>query len=385
MGNIIYNKQFLDHKDILSVKKSLLQSKITTGPLVETFEKKIKNFLKSKYALTCSSGTAAIDLCFKAIDLKKGDIVIMPVINFISAYSMAKQYGAKIFFADVDMYTGQMTKETIMDCVKKNKLKNIKALLVMYLGGYVYNNFELYKIKKKLKCKLIEDACHAFGSEYNFNSKTYKIGSCKHADLSAFSFHPLKTITTGEGGAVSTNNRNYYNTILKLRSHGISRKKDYWNYDIKYLSNNYRLSDINCALGISQLKKINIILDKRKKLYKKYLTKFKNNQYVKILQYLSSNTPSFHLIIFNFNFKKLKSNKEKLIKFMIKNKIFPQFHYIPIYKFSFFRKNKIKYNFVGAENYYKSTLSFPLYFKMNYRDIDKINIVVQKFINKQNN
>ena len=379
MKNITYNKQYIDNKDLLSVKKSLLQNKITTGPYVKIFEDKLKNFLNSKYVLTCSSGTAGLELAFKAINLKKNDVILMPVINFISAYSMANKLGAKICLVDVDKYTGQMTYQAVMECIKKNNIKKVKALVVMYLGGYIFENLEYLKIKKKLKCKLIEDACHAFGSKYNFNGKTLKIGSCKHSDISVFSFHPLKTITTGEGGAITTNIKKYYDQINLMRSHGIDRKKNYWSYDIKSLSSNYRLSDINCALGISQIRKINKILSKRKKLYQQYLIEFKNNKYFKILNFEKETSPSFHLIIFNINFEKLRSNKEKLIKFMNKNKIFPQFHYIPIYRFSFFKKKNLS-NFFGAEKYFRNSLSFPLYYEMDLEDISRISKVINKFI-----
>ena len=180
----------------------------------------------------------------------------MPAVNFIAAYSMASLLGAKIYLADVNPSTGQMTPKTLMECIKRFKLKKIKVILTMYMGGFPENILEFYKIKKKYKSILIEDACHAFGAQYSINNKNYKIGSCSHSDISTFSLHPLKPITTGEGGILSTNNKKFYNIAKTLRSHGIIKnKKKHWDYNVTNLGFNYRISDINCALGISQLKK----------------------------------------------------------------------------------------------------------------------------------
>ena len=192
----------------------------------------------------------------------------MPTINFIASYSMAKNFGAKIYLVDVDPVSGQITPEKIRECIKINKLKKIKAIITMPLGGYLRNIEKFFDLKNKLNCFLIEDACHAIGAKYKYQNKNYYIGSCKHSDISIFSFHPVKTITTGEGGAVVTNSKKFANIIRTNRSHGIFRKnRNYWKYDIKEVSFNYRLSDINCALGISQLKKIDYFLKRRKNLF----------------------------------------------------------------------------------------------------------------------
>lgn len=359
--NIPYGKQFIDNDDIEIVKNSLRSSLITTGPFVNNFEHKIKNIFKCKFALACNNGTAGLHLAFQAVNLKKNDIIIMPVINFISAYRIASLMELKVYFADVDEFTGQMTPLSLLNCIRKNKLKKIKAVLTMYLGGFPENNLEFYKIKKKFKFCLIEDACHAFGSQYNFNKKKYYIGSCKHADISVFSFHAVKTITTGEGGAVTTNNSEFAKKVSELRSHGIIRKKKYWNYDIKQLGYNYRLSDINAALGISQLKKIKKFIGQRKKIYLHYKKKLK--KYFKFPDYNLKNMSSYHLCIISINFTKIKKNKDKLFKFLNKKKIYPQYHYIPIPKFSVYKKNSEI--FKNSEKYYNNSISIPIYFNLN--------------------
>ena len=171
MKIIPYGRQYIDSQDIRLVSKALKEDLITTGLYVKKFENKISKFLKVKYTASCNSGTSALHLALMAIGLKKDDVVIMPAINFIAAYNMARLMNAKIFLADVDPLTGQMTPRTLSDCIKNNKLKKIKAILTMYLGGYPENINEFYNIKRKFKCYLIEDACHAFGSRYLFNKK----------------------------------------------------------------------------------------------------------------------------------------------------------------------------------------------------------------------
>ena len=226
-------RQFIDSSDIRFVSKALKENLITTGRYVRKFEDKISKFFRVKFVASCSSGTSGLHLALMAISLKKDDVIIMPAINFIAIYHMAKLMGAKIFLADVDSSTGQMTPKTLLECINNNKLKKIKAIVTMYLGGYPENVIEFYNIKKKLSCYLIEDGCHALGAEYLYNNKYFRVGSCKHADISTFSLHPVKTITTGEGGLLTTYSKILYNRALSFRSHGIKKDKNYhWKYNI---------------------------------------------------------------------------------------------------------------------------------------------------------
>ena len=308
MKKIFYNKQFIENADILSVKNSLKNELITNGPRVKVFENLLKKKLKSRFAVCCNSGTSALHLALMATNIKKGDIVIIPSINFISSFAMLSLRGAKIYLADVSKETGQSTPESIEECIKKNRLKKINLIVTMFLGGSPYNVADFFKLKKKYKCLIIEDACHALGASYKVNKKIYKIGSCKHCDISTFSFHPVKTITTGEGGALTTNNFNFYKRALILRSHGIIRnEKKYFEYQINELSNNYRLSDINCSLGISQIFKLEKILKKREKLYRYYCYKLRDLNHLIYIPQIKDVNPSYHLFLVSFkNFNQKK-------------------------------------------------------------------------------
>jgi dTDP-4-amino-4,6-dideoxygalactose transaminase len=383
MKIIPYGRQYIDTQDIRLVSKALKEDLITTGSYVKKFENEISKFLKVKYAVSCNSGTSALHLALMAINLKEREVIIMPSINFIAVYNMAKIMNAQIFLADVNPITGQMTPQTLLECIKINKLKKIKAIVTMYLGGYPEHVIEFYKIKKRFNCYLIEDACHALGAKYFYNSNFLSIGSCKHSDISTFSLHPVKTITSGEGGFVTTNNKTFYNRIVSLRSHGINKdKKFHWKYNLSNSGYNYRLSDINCALGLGQLKKINKFLNFRRRIFNTYKTQFQKSNRIIVFPYYKISKPSYHLFLISINFKKIRSTKDKLLKFLIKNNIFCQYHYIPIYKFRLFNK-KINLNFYrGAEFYYKNTISLPIFYDLNILFQKKIINKINFFFNK---
>ena len=375
MKIIPYGRQFIDDNDLRSVNQALKKDKITTGQNVEKFEKKLEYFLKCKYSIVCNSGTSAILLAMQSINVAKNDVIIMPTINFIASYNVAKILGAKVFLADVDKYTGQMTPQDVIDCCRKFNLKTIKAVIVMYHSGTPLNAEKFKNLKKKYNCTIIEDACHALGAEYKFRNKFYKIGSCKHSDICTFSLHPLKTITTGEGGIVTTNNQKIAKRVKSLVSLGINRKKKHWEYDVDNYGLNLRMNDFQSALGISQLKKINVFLKKRESLFEKYIFRLREIDSIN-LPYSNKNYKSAnHLFIINikgFN----KSKKEKLIKYMLKNKIILQYHYIPIYKFKVF---KDKFMSKNAEIFFKTSVSLPIFYNMSLKNLKKVTDHLKKY------
>ena len=362
MKIIPYGKQYIDKNDILSVSRALKSDKITSGLEVQKFEKKISNYLGCKYSVTCSNGTSALFMAMKAANVSNGDIVIMPSITFVASYNVATILGARVYLADVDPDSGQMTPQDVKNCCKKFNLKNIKAIIVMYHSGYPQNAENFKKLKKIFKSTIIEDACHALGAKYQVKDKKFKIGSCKHADISTFSLHPLKTITTGEGGIITTNSKSIYDKLILLRSHGIQRNtKKHWEYDVFYNSLNFRLTDIQCALGISQLSKIDKFVYKRKKISKIYDEHLSLIDQIKIFKCKKNYLSSYHLYVI----KVKKANiKEKLIKYMLKNKIFLQYHYIPIYEFKVFKNNKISKN---SKYFYQSAISLPIYYELGFK------------------
>ena len=388
MKFINYTNHTINKSDFKYLSYALKQEKLTTGNLVKKFEHKLSKFCKAKYALTTNSATSSLLLSFMSVGAVEDDIIIMPVVNFIAAVNMAKFLKLKIYFSDVDPDTGQSTPELVEQCIKKNGLKNIKIILTMYLGGHAYNVTDFYKLKKKYKCYLIEDACHAFGSKYFLNNKkSYLIGSCKHSDISTFSFHPAKTITTGEGGLITTNNLKIFNRAKLLRSHGLVRPLNkpknkiynHWEYENSTLGFNFRLSDLNCALGISQLKNIKKNINKKIKLANAYISYLKNLDFIKIpIIKNEKQLSSVHLL--NVIFKKIHtfSEKEAFLKYMLKNYVICQIHYTPIWNFKAFKKINSK-NFPNSKLYYIKSVSLPLYSELKLIDVKKICTLIVKY------
>ena len=376
MKTIPYGRHFIDSNDIRSVTKALKQEKITSGKEVLKFEKRLTNFFGSKFVTVCNSGTSALFLAFSSINLKKKDIIIMPSINFVASYNVAKLFGASVFLADVNKYTGQMSPNDIVKCCQKNNIKKIKAILTMYNGGYPQNAEKFFYLKKKFNCYIIEDACHALGAKYKYKGNFLKIGCCKHSDISTFSLHPLKSITTGEGGIVTTNSKFLDDKIKKIRSLGINRKRNtHWDYDVLYNGLNLRLNDFQCALGLSQLKKLNSFLKSRKVIADRYTKELKYNDNIFTPNYSSNYKSSYHLYIINFKIKNL-AIKEKLIKFMLQKKIILQYHYIPVYKFKVFND---RYEGKNAEYYYKTSVSLPIYHGLKFREQSRVIKLLKTF------
>mgnify|MGYP001364166387 CR=1 FL=1 len=388
MNKIIpYGKHTISQDDIKKVSIVLKSDHITTGPLVEKFEKEFSKKVNSKYATVCSSGTAAIHLALLSISLNKKDNIIIPAINFIAAVNMASIIGANIFLADVDENSGQMTPTTLINCIKKNKLKKIKAIITMYNGGSPNYVKEFYAIKKKYKTFLIEDSCHALGSKYSLR-KNLKTGDCKYSDIATFSFHPVKSITTGEGGMITTNIKKIAYKTKILRNHGIlrkdSNKKNYnWSYKILDAGFNYRLSDLNCALGINQLKKLDMFVKSRKKIAKAYEKNLKPlSNYIILPKEANDQSSAWHLYIIKFKLKKLKINRNLIIQKLYKLGVATQVHYIPtFYQPKYFHLKNM--NLTGAKKYYNRCLSLPIFPDLSMQNVNsickKIKIIVNRY------
>ncbi len=365
---IPYGKQTISKRDIKSVSKVLQGKYLTTGPIVERFENEFSKTVKSKFAISCSNGTAALHLAFLASEIKEKDTVIIPIVNFVSTINLLTMIKAKIFCADVDKITGRITPETLKRCIKENRIRKIKAVVVMHNAGLVEHYKEFYKLKKKYKFKLIEDACHALGSYYP--STKFPVGSCKFSDIATFSFHPVKTITTAEGGMITTNSFKTSQKLKLLKNHGIFRKKSTpnkyeWYYKILYPGFNYRLSDLNSALGLSQLKNLKLFISKRHKIAKHYVKFFQKLGMINCKNF--DKNSAYHLFIVNF--KGIVRNN--IIQKLYKRKIITQVHYIPAYKHPYYKK-KIRGKFRNAEIYYNTSLSLPIFPDLKISQLNKI-------------
>ncbi len=378
---IPYSKHKLFKSDISDVNKVLKSDFLTSGPVVPLFEKDLGKRFNSKYVTCVNSATSALHLSCMAIGLKEGDYLWTSAISFVASANCAIYCGAKVDFVDIDIDTFNISleclKEKLKSAKKLNKLP--KALVVVHMGGNPCKMKEIKKLSNLYNFKIIEDASHASGSYY----KNQIIGNCKYSDVSVFSFHPVKIITSGEGGAILTNEKKIYEKTQILRSHGIEKNKKKfkgkeklsWYYEQKLLGYNYRMSDILASLGRSQLKKIKLFTSFRNKIFKLYKKKFSNLN-VTFQKIDKNDFSSFHLVIILLKNKKIR---DKVFVNMRKNKFFVNLHYIPIYRHPFYEKQKFNIaNFPNAENYYERALSIPVYYGLKNKDFLKFENILTK-------
>ena len=392
---IPYGKHYIDRSDILSVSNALKNQSITQGPLIEKFEKKICKLVKAKYAVAVSSCSAGLHIAIASLggnSQNRNQIITSPI-SFVSTANAIIHNNLKPVFLDINKSTLNLDIDELRKTLDKNK--KIKAIMPVHLAGNPLDSKRLYTYAKKKKLYVIEDAAHSFGAKYEDGNI---VGSCKYSDLTIFSFHPVKTITTGEGGVVTTNSKEIYQRLLKLRSHGIEKNckswtdrklgftrnnKNMWYYEMQDLGFNYRITDIQCALGISQLSKLNKIINKRKKIAKLYDNSFKNLENIFIPQFKKRERSSNHLYIINFNFKKLNLSRNQLMKKLLNKNIITQVHYIPIPLHPYFKKKGYKITSIkNALGYYSQALSIPIFYNLDEKKqkfvIDNIKKIIEK-------
>ena len=381
---IKYNKHSIDQKDINAVIKSLKSEFIAQGPLSLEFEKQLSKKFGSSHCTVVSNGTSALHISLIALNLNKEDIVLVSPITFVASAFAPIYSGLKIDFVDIDMVNFAISVESLEKKIieLKSKNKKVSCLIVTDYSGIPANWKEINLLKKKYNFKIINDNCHAIGSIYN-NSNKYAV---KYADIAVHSYHAIKNITSCEGGSILTNNLKIDKVVKNLRTHGsvknnfLTKNNGIWFYDISALGYNYRLSEIQCALGISQLTKLDKFLKKRKKIAEIYDKKFKNITNIKTPQYEKNKISSYHIYPLLINFNQLKINKKSFF-IKLKNLGYTlQVNYIPIYKFSFF-KNKFNYKYLKyAELFYNQQVSLPCYYDLKLSDANKIADLIIKII-----
>ena len=374
---ISYGKQHIDNNDIRNVNKVLKSDFLTQGPLVKKFEDTLKKKLNSRYCSVVNNGSSALLTIGKILEWKKGDLIAVPPITFLSSVNTIEHCGAKPIFIDISLNDYCMDPDLLESELKKDKKKKIKAAVIVDYGGQPAQWKKFLKLKKRYKIHLVNDNCHALGSSY-FKDTGYAV---KYADFVSLSFHPVKVITTGEGGAILTNNKTYDKKAKLIRSHGMTREKNrHWEYKMDLLGYNFRLPDINCAIGLSQIKKLNRFLKKRDQISRIYDKFFSDKSKFIIPQRIFSSQNSYHLYPLRINMKKIKKSRIQIIKYFLKNKIKLQVHYIPVNTQPFYRRKygfKRK-DFPNAMKFFENTLSFPIYYNLNLKEVNYIKKISKK-------
>ncbi len=376
---ISYGKQSIDQSDLDSVIEVLKSDWLTQGPAVDKFEEELNNYFGSSYCSVVSNGTAALHLAGLALGWGPDDIIITTPITFLASSNSIIYTGARPEFVDINPKDFTIDVDLLEEKIKKllSKNKKVKAIIAVDFAGQPCNWIALREIADKFDIKLINDNCHALGASY-FDDKKYAI---KYADIVTQSFHPVKHITTGEGGAVLTNHSETNDKIKLLRTHGITKSNDKlgkydgpWYYEMQDLGYNYRITDFQCALGISQLKKLDNFVNKRRDIADVYHRNLSEIDHLSLPFTRSEVKHAYHLYPLQIDFNSQPNSKADFFEKMYQSGINLQVHYIPVHLQPYYQKNySYKHgDFPIAENFYLNEVSIPIYPNLSESDQQRV-------------
>lgn len=381
-----YGRQSIEESDIDAVADVLRSAWLTTGPKVEAFEEAFSERVDAKGAASCSNGTAALHLAALALGIGPGDHVIVPAVTFLATANAIRFVGGDVIFADVNPDTGLMMPEHVEQALEQSGDKRIKAIFPVHLNGQTGDPEGLAEVAKRQDLRIVEDACHALGTTYLSGNQQHTVGSCAHADMATFSFHPVKTIATGEGGMVTSANSDLIERTRLLRSHGLSRdpasftnrdmafdngEPNPWYYEMHDFGFNYRLTDMQCALGLSQLSRLDEALEKRRKLvgcYQRLLKGLAPN--IRPIAETPGCVQGWHLFVALIDFESIGKSRAAVMRALADEGIGSQVHYIPLHKQPYYRELYGDMELRGSEKYYSQCLSLPLFPKMEEDDVE---------------
>jgi UDP-4-amino-4,6-dideoxy-N-acetyl-beta-L-altrosamine transaminase len=402
MNTIPYGKQHIDEDDIKAVVETLLSSHLTQGPKVKEFEDAFAKYIGAKYAVAVSNGTAALHISTLSLEVKPGQKVITTPITFVASANCVRYCGGEVVFADIDPETFLLDINKVRKLLEAEPNGTYAGIIPVDFAGLPINMEAFRQLADEYGIWIIEDACHAPGGFFIDSKGIHQnCGNGAFADLAIFSFHPVKHIACGEGGMVTTNDEVLYKRLLKLRSHGIVKEEsDYlnsvqlangllnnntmtnypdWYMEMQQLGYNYRLTDFQSALGLSQLKKACDGIIRRKEIALKYDTAFNNHKFIKSqLNEIKHNNSghSFHLYVIE------AENRLELFNHLRKNNIMVQIHYIPAHLMPYYKNFGWKYgDLPNAENYYKNCLSIPIFPTLTVEEQDFVINVINQFYN----
>jgi perosamine synthetase len=371
-----YGKQSIDQDDVDAVVNALTSDYLTQGPTVGQFEDAFKETVGAKFAIAVSNGTAALHLSLLALGIGPGDEVITTPNSFLATANAILYVGATPVFVDIEMCQFGIDTTKIEAAITKNT----KAIIPVHFAGFPVNLDQIQQIAKKHHLKVVEDSCHALGASY----KESLIGSCKYSDCSTFSFHPVKHIATGEGGMITTNSSDVYQKLLMSRTHGVTKDSNLltqnpgpWYYEMQTLGFNYRMTDIQAALGCSQLKKLNGFVTRRREIAKQYDLAFSGSDLIKPIKEQVHHSCSYHLYVVQIDFERVGKTRSDVMHQLKEKGVGTQVHYIPIVDQPYYKEHvKVNGNFDHCRTYYKQALSLPMFPLMDDGDVETaINVI----------
>lgn len=384
-----YGRQLIDEDDIAAVAAVLRGDWLTTGPQVEAFEAAFATVTKAKFAVACSNGTAALHLAALALALGPGDAVIVPSLTFLASANGPHFTGAEIVFADVDPDTALLTPETLEQAFRRAD-RPVKAVVAVHLNGQTCDMPALASVATSHGAVVVEDACHALAGQQRVNDGWAPVGACANSAMACFSFHPVKTIAMGEGGAITTNDPKLHERLRRLRNHGMSRdpgtfvdrdqafdatgRANPWYYEMAEPGYNYRASDINCALGLSQLRKLDRLAARRREIvtaYDRRFAEFPEN--VRPVPRRPHSEPVWHLYALLIEWTRLKDcDRAGAMRALADRGIGTQVHYLPVHRQPYYRERYGRQELKGADEYYRRALSIPLFPAMTEDDVNRV-------------
>jgi len=384
-----YGRQTIEDDDIAAVAAALRSDYLTTGPRVEAFEAAFAEKVGAKHAVACNSGTAALHLAMMALDVQPGDVVIAPAITFAATANAARFQGAEVVFADVDPDSGLMTPETLAQALTRLDGRRLRAVLPVHLTGATADLPAIHKLADDHGAAVVEDACHALGTTMAFDNTPERAGDCRHSAMACFSFHPVKTIATGEGGMVTTNDPALAARLALFRSHGITREvaaftapdisldadgaANPWAYEMQALGFNYRIPDVLCALGLSQLAKLDRFAARRRTLTARYHTLLAPlAPTIRPAVVPSTSDPALHLFVALIDFDAAGQTRAAVMRALAARGIGTQVHYIPVPRQPYYRDRYGAPNLPGADAWYARALSLPLFPGMADMDPERV-------------
>jgi UDP-4-amino-4,6-dideoxy-N-acetyl-beta-L-altrosamine transaminase len=370
-----YGRQTIEDDDIAAVAEALRGDFLTTGPTVEAFERAFAETVGARHAVACANGTAALHLAMLALDAKPGEVVIAPSITFLATANCARYVGADVVFADVDPDSGLMTAQTLADALRRVGGRRLRAVLPVHLRGDAADLPALAALARDAGAVLVEDAPHALGTTMTFGNVAETVGDVRHAAMATFSFHPVKTIATGEGGMVTTNDPALAERLRVLRSHGMVRPEgcEPWWYEMPEPGFNYRLPDILCALGLSQLKKLPTFAARRRALAAAYRAQLAPlAPLVRQAAQPDWSEPVLHLMTVLIDFEAAGRTRREVVDALKARGVGTQVHYIPVHRQPYYRGLYGDLDLPGAEAWYARCLSLPLYPGMDDGDVAKV-------------
>lgn len=382
-----YARQSIDAADALEVSKAIFSTTITRGPRVDAFEHAVAEYCGAKHAVAFSSGSAALLAAYHVVDTNKNDRIISTPNTFVSSVGTGVELGATPVFVDIDLDTGNMNLEQTEFTLDMPRSRGKTLVVPVHFSGIPVDMQKLETMIKDPDTVIIEDAAHALGSQY-LDGK--RVGCCEWSQMTVFSFHPAKTITTGEGGMVTTNDDDLFHKLKRFRNNGIERETKFlereaapWYYEVQELTNNYNFTEIQAALGLSQFKRLDNFVQKRQKLVSVYREQLADMKDVRLFTQAFDSSTAFHLMVLQIDFKAYKTSRTEVMYKLKDQGVGSQLHYIPLYRHPYFKKvcGDISEYFPKMEEYYERALSIPLYYDLRVEDVEYVVHTLKNVLN----